>query len=190
MVVTDHGFLLPAGSAHKVELPLHLTEGDACAQASGGPAQGRSDHHVLPTLPWTWANHVEMASAPEAAAFEAGTIYEHGGLSPQECVIPVLTVGLGATTAQAARIEGLAGRASGVALTLMPARPTVTAEVRLRRCRSDQRGRCAEAAVEPGEIKVLVDEEAAAEGRTVVRRARRADGAVLARTPTTVGGVR
>jgi hypothetical protein len=33
-----------------------------------------------------------VAVAPGASAYEAGKEYEHGGLSPQECVVPVLTV--------------------------------------------------------------------------------------------------
>jgi hypothetical protein len=33
-----------------------------------------------------------MAVAPGIATFVAGAVYEHGGVSPQECVTPVITV--------------------------------------------------------------------------------------------------
>jgi len=33
-----------------------------------------------------------MAVAPGIATFVAGAVYEHGGISPQECVTPVITV--------------------------------------------------------------------------------------------------
>ena len=36
-----------------------------------------------------------------AEAFRAGEVYAHGGLSPQECVIPDITVGGKSTTAGA-----------------------------------------------------------------------------------------
>ena len=36
---------------------------------------------------------------PGAEAFRAGEVYSHGGLSPQECVIPDITVGGDAATA-------------------------------------------------------------------------------------------
>ena len=48
------------------------------------------------TVPWFWDPGVRMAVAPGIAAFVAGATYEHGGVSPQECITPVVTVG-GAT---------------------------------------------------------------------------------------------
>jgi hypothetical protein len=55
-------------------------------------------------VPWHWDTHVRIALAPGIACYEAGKEYEHGGLSPQECVVPVLTVGRGAV-AQPVTIE-------------------------------------------------------------------------------------
>jgi hypothetical protein len=43
-------------------------------------------------LPWTWNPSVFVATATGARAFLAGQEYSHGGVSPQECVLPVLTV--------------------------------------------------------------------------------------------------
>ena len=43
-------------------------------------------------LPWRWDPNVQIAVAPGIHAFEAGKAYEHGGLSPQESVVPRLVV--------------------------------------------------------------------------------------------------
>jgi hypothetical protein len=56
----------------------------------------------LPRVPWYWNPGLEVASAPGAGVFRAGTEYAHGGLSPQECIVPVLTV----TSAMAATSAG------------------------------------------------------------------------------------
>ncbi|MCC7365287.1 MAG: BREX-1 system phosphatase PglZ type B [Dehalococcoidia bacterium] len=88
VVVTDHGFLLLPGGLPKVELPLHLADirKGRCARmkTSSIPEQQ--------TVPWHWDGAVRFAVAPGIACFEAGKEYEHGGLSPQECVTPVLEV--------------------------------------------------------------------------------------------------
>ena len=49
-----------------------------------------------PIVPWYWDRDVSIAMAPGIACYEAGHEYEHGGLSPQECVVPVLCVALSA----------------------------------------------------------------------------------------------
>lgn len=87
-VLTDHGWLLLPGGLPKSELPEHLTElrKGRCARLKiqsswSGPA-----------VPWYWDPDVTVAVAPGIGCFEAGHEYAHGGLSPQECVLPVLTV--------------------------------------------------------------------------------------------------
>lgn len=87
-VVTDHGWLLLPGGLPKVQLPEHLTvvRKGRCARLKSG---ARADQQ---TLPWALDPEVSVAVAPGIAAYEAGKEYEHGGLSPQECVVPVLTV--------------------------------------------------------------------------------------------------
>jgi len=43
--------------------------------------------------------------------FEAGKEYEHGGLSPQECIVPVLTVArAGSAAAPNVTIETVSGK--------------------------------------------------------------------------------
>ena len=96
-VVTDHGWLLLAGGLPKVELPAYLTETKwaRCALVRGQPDL------AVPVAAWHWNESVRIASPPGIACFRAGEAYAHGGISPQECVVPVLEVerGFGATYA-------------------------------------------------------------------------------------------
>ena len=46
-------------------------------------------------MPWFWDPDVRIALAPGVTCFEANKDYEHGGVSPQECIVPRLTVTAG-----------------------------------------------------------------------------------------------
>lgn len=90
-VVTDHGWLYVPGGLPKVDLPLYLTKDERMRKgrtgrlAAGAVAPGA-------TVPWYWDPDVRMAVAPGISVFVAGSVYEHGGVSQQECVTPVMTV--------------------------------------------------------------------------------------------------
>ena len=90
-VVTDHGWLLLPGGLPKVELAPYLVETKwaRCARVKGHPELN------FPVAAWYWNTDVRIASPPGIASFRAGDVYAHGGISPQECVIPVLEVELG-----------------------------------------------------------------------------------------------
>jgi hypothetical protein len=90
-VVTDHGWVLLPGGMEKVELPAATTElkKGRCARLKDGAAV------EVPTVPWFWDPDVRIALAPQATCFEANKEYEHGGVSPQECIVPRLTVRAG-----------------------------------------------------------------------------------------------
>jgi hypothetical protein len=91
VVVTDHGWLYLPGELPKVELPYYLTKDEAMKKGrTGRLAEGA----VAPggTVPWFWDPSVRMAVAPGIATFVAGAVYEHGGVSPQECITPVITI--------------------------------------------------------------------------------------------------
>lgn len=97
-VVTDHGWLLLPGGLPKTVLPEHLTEvrKGRCARLKPGAHTGQQ------TIPWSLDAGVSVAIAPGISAYEAGKEYEHGGLSPQECVVPILTVTADRTTSSVA----------------------------------------------------------------------------------------
>ena len=89
-VVTDHGWLLVPGGLEKATLDTALVEADGkrtrCARIK----------HGAPTTydfaPWTWNSDIQVAFATGARSFFAGYDYAHGGISPQECVTPVIDV--------------------------------------------------------------------------------------------------
>jgi hypothetical protein len=87
-LVTDHGWLLLPGGLPKVDLPSYLTETKwaRCAVVKGHPDL------TVPVAPWHWNPDVRIASPSGIACFRKGEAYAHGGISPQECVIPVLQV--------------------------------------------------------------------------------------------------
>ena len=91
-VLTDHGWLLLPGGMEKVELPSATTEvkKGRCARLKDGAVV------EVPTVPWFWDPDVRIALAPGVTCFEINKEYEHGGVSPQECIVPRLTVTAGA----------------------------------------------------------------------------------------------
>jgi len=87
-VVTDHGWLLLPGGLPKAEIAVGITDArkGRCARLKGNAMwEGQ-------TVPWYWDANVRVAVAPGISCFEMGKEYEHGGLSPQECIVPVITV--------------------------------------------------------------------------------------------------
>lgn len=87
-VVTDHGWLLVPGGLPKTGLPGYLVESRWARCAA---IRGQSKVSV-PKVGWFWNASAEAAIAPDITAFVAGMCYAHGGLSVQECLIPMLTV--------------------------------------------------------------------------------------------------
>ncbi len=90
-IVTDHGWLLIPSGLPKTELKPALAE-----IKKSRYAQLRPDAAVeYPIVPWFWDSTVRIALAPGIASFEDGKIYAHGGLSPQEVVVPEIVVSQG-----------------------------------------------------------------------------------------------
>jgi hypothetical protein len=87
-IVTDHGWLLLPGGFEPIRLP------PSAVIAKGSRAAILQDEAAaeLAFLPWHWDRSVRIAMPSGAEAFRAGEVYSHGGLSPQECVIPDITV--------------------------------------------------------------------------------------------------
>ena len=87
-IVTDHGWLLVPDELPKVSLPKQATETlwGRCAQLKESVS---IDGLVVA---WHWNPSVSVAMAPSISSFIAGRHYEHGGLSLQECLTPVLNI--------------------------------------------------------------------------------------------------
>lgn len=157
VVVTDHGWLLTPRAMPKTELPQHLTveRKGRCARLTPGAAA------PPPTVPWCWDRAVTIAMAPGISCFEDGKRYEHGGLSPQECVLPTLTATGGAAPATAARIAAITWRGLRCLVELEGGGPALSVDVRLRA--SDAATSIAaggRAVAAGGDIRVLIDDDA------------------------------
>jgi hypothetical protein len=100
-VVTDHGWLLMPGELPKVDLPKYLTlsRWSRCAAIKG------NSQVEVPKAPWFWNPSTHWASPPGVRCFTAGNQYAHGGLSLQECVIPVLIIKSGVSALASVSIE-------------------------------------------------------------------------------------
>jgi len=87
-ITTDHGWLLLPGGLPVASLPAGLTETRwrRCAVVKEGAAT------TATRLPWSWNPAVPIATAPGAHVFLSGTEYAHGGISPQESIVPEMIV--------------------------------------------------------------------------------------------------
>jgi hypothetical protein len=87
-IITDHGWLLVPGGLEKFDLPGYLVESrwSRCACIKGESVPNS------PTVPWRWNPAEHVAVAPGAKSFKGGVEYSHGGISPQECVLPVIAI--------------------------------------------------------------------------------------------------
>ncbi|MBS0349082.1 MAG: BREX-1 system phosphatase PglZ type B [Proteobacteria bacterium] len=95
-IVTDHGWLLVPGGLPKTELPKHQAE-----TRWGRCAVLKDTAHGTPlTFGWDWCKDVQVAYAPGVFSFIAGADYAHGGLSLQECLVPVLELEAAAPSEQ------------------------------------------------------------------------------------------
>ena len=95
-VVTDHGWLYLPGGLPKAELPLHLAK-DALRKGRAARLEEGAVVDV-PTVPWFWDPAVRIAMAPDIRCFVGTPVYEHGGVSPQECITPVVIASPGGST--------------------------------------------------------------------------------------------
>jgi hypothetical protein len=89
-IVTDHGWLLMPGGLPQAQLVAGLTVAGGKGHRVATLKEGAPT--TYPRLPWSWDKGVLLATATGARAFYAGVEYAHGGVSPQECVLPVLDI--------------------------------------------------------------------------------------------------
>tara|TARA_R110001583_G_scaffold111455_4_gene260475 strand:- start:481 stop:1512 length:1032 start_codon:yes stop_codon:yes gene_type:complete len=87
-IVTDHGWLWVPDQLPKAELPKDVVAKrfSRCGILKSNVATQRL------TQPWYWNDQVRVALAPGISGFVAGDYYNHGGLSLQECLTPVINI--------------------------------------------------------------------------------------------------
>lgn len=89
-IVTDHGWLLMPGGLPLADLPSGMIAPNARGNRVALLKEGAPTTYAC--LPWSWDSAVLLATPPGARAFYSGTEYAHGGVSPQECVVPMIDV--------------------------------------------------------------------------------------------------
>jgi len=100
-IVTDHGWLLVPGGQPKSALSKFEAE-----TRWGRCAVLKDSSHGTPlTFGWDWCKDVQIAFAPGISNFHAGEVYTHGGLTLQECLVPVLELVASCGTVHAPKVD-------------------------------------------------------------------------------------
>ena len=127
-IVTDHGWLLVPGGLPKAELPKSQAETrwGRCAVLK------ETSTASMLTFGWDWCRQVQIAFAPGISSFVAGSEYAHGGLSLQECLVPVITLAIGGGASAAVSVETtkLAWRGMRCQVEITPAVPGLSVDIR------------------------------------------------------------
>ena len=183
VVVTDHGWLLMPGGLPKAEIPEHLTDlrKGRCARLKEG---SETDQQVVP---WHWNPTVRVATAPGIHCYEDGKEYEHGGLSPQECVVPILTA-TRPSPQVIVSLDSITWR--GLRCNVVVSGPTAGAIVDIRTKASDPSATLVMGGKEivTGEQVSLPVQDETCEGRAAFVVVIDPNGALLAQKMTAVGG--
>lgn len=180
-VVTDHGWLWLPGGLPKVDLPQYLTESRWARCAS---MKGQSTVNV-PTVAWHWNTEERVAVAPGVACFKSGYAYAHGGVSLQECLVPVIRVRPGAARVSI-RIAAVSWVRLRCRVRVEPAEAGLAVELRTRVADTDSNlgeGRLDEA----GSASLLIEDDEL-EGASAVIVVLDANGSAVAKQPTIIGG--
>jgi hypothetical protein len=90
--------------------------------------KGQPDLKV-PVFSWHWNSEVQIATPPGIGSFRAGEQYAHGGVSPQECVVPELLVERGSGTIKAT-IKSVEWRGMRCRVNVWSSDPEVSVDLR------------------------------------------------------------
>lgn len=184
-VVTDHGWLLMPGGLPKSELAKHQTE-----TRWGRCAVLKDSAHGTPlTFGWDWCKDVQVAYAPGVSSFIAGAEYAHGGISLQECLVPVLQLDCAgaAKTAAAVTIQSVTWKGLRCTVLVEGAAPGQRVDIRSKAALASSSLAASDKPLDGGKASLAVadDEHMGAAAVVVVMSA---EGEVLQKQVTTVGG--
>ena len=182
--VTDHGWLLLPEPMPKVTLPKHLAETrwGRCAVIKDSVDSG------FQQVGWYWNPNVSIAIAPGISSFIAGHQYDHGGLSLQECMTPVITLQNAGATHGKQNISAEIGDIRWVGLncrvSVQSEGEGVTAVLRTR-VADDSSSISKPKPIKEGRCSLMVDDEF--EGQSAVLVLLNSSGEVIAKKSTLVG---
>jgi hypothetical protein len=182
-IVTDHGWLLVPGGLPKAELAPFATETrwGRCAvlkeTTTGTPL----------TLGWDWCPTVQIAMAPGIASFIAGREYAHGGLSLQECRIPVITLEQKAASAPVqVEIRKITWRGLRCQIEIEPPLARLRADLRTKAALAESSIAASPKVLDGGKASLLVPNDAL-EGSAAAVVILDEQGHVVQKAATTIG---
>ena len=183
-IVTDHGWLLMPGSLPKHELPHYLVESrwTRCATIKG---ESQVD---VPVSPWHWNPQEHFASPPGICCFINGNEYSHGGLSLQECLLPVLIVETDQSNEMiSGRILKVEWRRQRCKITVETDGPRIQADIRRKASEADSSvAATIKVVAENDNVSLIVEDEDLA-GESAVIVLIDDTGRVLHKHPTIIG---
>lgn len=183
-IVTDHGWLLllpgglPKSDLHKC---LAETRWGRCALVK----ESASVEYQI--VPWHWYSGTQVAVAPGISCFTSGKEYDHGGISLQECLIPVVTITRTAAT-PSAKIKEHAWRGLRCKVTIDESAKGFTVDIRTKPADATSTVANGGKLVEDGDSTSLVVEEDGLLGMAAVLVLVDKNGTVISKVATTVGG--
>lgn len=184
-IVTDHGWLLVPGGLPKTELPKHQAE-----TRWGRCAVLKDSAHGTPlTFGWDWCKDVQVAYAPGIGNFVAGAEYAHGGLTLQECLVPVLNLEFvgAAKSAVNVAIQSVSWKGLRCVVEASPMMPGLSVDIRTKPVQASSSLAASVKALENGKANLAVaDDEHLSSAAVVVILD--SDGNVVQKAATTVGG--
>lgn len=183
-IVTDHGWLLMPGGLPKSELPKQQAE-----TRWGRCAVLKDSAHGTPlTFGWDWCKDVQVAYAPGVACFSAGTEYAHGGISLQECLVPMLQLQVAGASGEAASvtIRSVVWKGLRCSVVVEGAGPGQRVDIRTKAALASSSLASSTKALEGGKASLAVadDDHMGAAAVVVVLSA---DGEILQKRATAVG---
>ena len=184
-IVTDHGWLLVPGGLPKTELPKHQAETrwGRCAVLKD------TAHGTSLTFGWDWCADVQVAYAPGVASFIAGNEYAHGGLSLQECLVPMLSLAIESASSAAVKVnvQSVVWKGLRCVVEVNPPVTGLRLDIRTKPAQSASSLVASVKPFEDGKASVAVkDDEHLGLSATVV--VLDADGQVVQKMSTAVGG--
>lgn len=183
-VVTDHGWLLVPGGLPKTELHKHQvqTRWGRCAVLKD------SSHGTDLTFGWDWCKDVQIAMAPGISSFIAGAEYAHGGLTLQECLVPVLEVQVAQAQKSALKVDIIQVVWKGLRcnVEVAPAQAGLRVDIRTKAALADSSVVAKAKAVEDGKVSLAVADDAHM-GSAAFVVVLDAAGAVVQKASTTIG---
>lgn len=183
-IVTDHGWLLVPGGLPKSELSKFEAE-----TRWGRCAVLKDSSHGTPlTFGWDWCKDVQIAFAPGISNFTAGEVYTHGGLSLQECLVPVLELAVSGGAASTVKVDITKVTWTGLRckVEVTSATAGLSVDIRTKAALADSTLAANVRALENGKASLAVEDDSK-EGTAAFVVVLDVGGNVVQKKPTTVG---